>query len=484
MKKNTITLTIITKLSFVALLFLPNMSYSQTFTQDLFSILPGTTNNTIDVADVDGDGDEDLFLTGKLNASPHLADVFVNTAGVFTAASGPFVGIRSGGAAFGDLDGDGDLDLVVVGRDDASIHDGTIESTVIYINDGSGTYTIGGTHSIVPVRSSSDVAVADVNGDGSLDIIVTGWDGSDRVIELHTNNGSGTFTKVTTGVPFIAVNEGALRFADVDGDTDMDLLIVGKDASGADIAELFINDGSGSFTKDTTASALFRGGRSGADAEFADVDGDNDMDLLIAGWNESDGEKFVELYINDGSGVFALDTGSSFTPLSFGSVDFGDMDNDGDMDLLLTGSGATATTEIYKNNGSGVFTLLSTTITGVRSGDGKFIDFDGDGDLDVVITGWDESDRIMELWINEGALGVEDLVLSGIKLYPNPSNDVLNINSKSGELFNLQMFDILGKKLKEVDNSNKIDISELTVGTYFLKISFENYSTIKKIIKN
>ena len=407
MKKNTITKRVFIIVGLVICLFSSNKAYSQTFTKNTGSTLPGSTNNTINVGDVDGDGDDDLFLTGQDSATPYIADVFTNSGGVFSATSGPFVGIRLGGAAFGDLDGDGDLDLVVVGHDNAKTHNSSNESTLIYINNGSGSYAIGGTHSIVPVRSNADVAIADVNGDGTLDVIVTGWDGitaGTRVIELQTNNGSGTFTKVTTGVPFTAVNEGALRFADVDSDNDMDLLIVGKENGGTEISELFINNGSGSFTKDATASTLFKGAKA-ADAEFADVNGDGSVDLLIAGFNTDDG-KFVELYTNNGSGVFTLDAASTFSPVSSCSVDFGDMDGDGDMDLLLTGSGTgspAATTEIYKNNGSGAFTLLTTTITDVRSSDGKFIDSDGDGDLDVVISGWDESGRTMELWLSDAA---------------------------------------------------------------------------------
>lgn len=466
-------------LGLLTIMLFTSMSFSQNFTQDFFSILSGSTNNTVDFADVDGDGDNDLFTTGQ--DGPHLADLLINDgSGVFTSLANSITPLRFSSVAFGDLDGDTDLDLVVLGQDDIAA---TKETTQIYLNDGSGTYTIGGTHSMTQLRSGA-VALADVDGDTDLDIMVSGWDGGSRTIELHTNNGTGTFTKVV-GTTFTGITNGDLKFADIDGDTDMDLLLTGDIGGSDEVTELYLNDGSGSFTITTDSFTDVKKG----DADFADVDNDGDMDVLISGFNDGDTiGALTEIYFNDGSGIFTRDLTATFTQLSSSSIDFGDIDNDGDIDVLLTGKddlgSGVAETQIYKNDGSGTFTLLATTITGIRSGDAKLGDSDGDGDLDVVISGWDESGRTMELWLNDTDLGIEDALLSEISLYPNPSSDVLKINSTSGQLFNLQLFDILGKKLEEVNNSNEIDISNLSKGTYFLKINLEDASVVKKVIKN
>ena len=477
MKK--ITKTNFISLCFTALFCLSINSYSQTFTQDFFSILPGSTNNTIDFADVDGDGDLDLFTTGQ--DGPHLGELLINDAGVFTSLANSIAAVRFSGVAFGDLDGDNDLDIVVLGQDDVAA---AKESTMIYLNNGSGTYTASGTHSMTQLRSGA-VDLADVDGDTDLDILITGWDGGGRTIELHTNNGTGTFTKIA-GTTFTGITNGDLKFADVDGDTDMDLLLTGDIGGSDEVTELYLNNGSGTFTITTDTFTDVKKG----DLELADLDGDGDIDVMLSGINDGSSIGAVtEIYFNNGSGVFTRDLTATFTQLSASSIDFGDVDKDGDIDVLLTGkddSGSgVAETQIYKNDGSGKFTLLSTSITGVRSGDGKFGDSDKDGDLDVIITGWDESGRTMELWINDSPLSLKDNALSvDIKLYPNPSNDVISVNSKTGQLFNLQLFNILGKEIKKVKKSNKINISSLAKGTYLLKINSNDASVVKKIIKN
>jgi hypothetical protein len=456
------------------------MSFSQSFTQDFFSVFSGSTNNTIDFADVDSDGDNDLFTTGQ--DGPHLADLLINNAGVFTSVANSIAPVRFSGVAFGDLDGDTDLDLVVLGQDDVAA---SKESTIIYINNGSGTYTAGGTHSMTQLRSGA-VALADVDGDSDLDILITGWDGGGRTIELHTNNGSATFTKVV-GTTFTGVTNATLRFADVDGDSDMDLFLFGDIGGSDEVSELYLNNGSGTFT---IAADTFTDVKKG-DADVADVDGDGDVDVVITGFNDGDSiGALTELYLNDGSGTFTRDlvATAAFTQLSSSSVDFGDVDNDGDMDILFSGKddngSGVAETLIYKNNGSGVFSLLSTAITGVRSGDAKLGDSDGDGDLDVIISGWDENGRTMELWLNDTtSLGVDDAILSRVSLYPNPSNDVLYISSKESKIFDIQMFNILGKQVKQVRNTNEVNLSGLSEGTYFLKINSEGASVVKKIIK-
>jgi hypothetical protein len=130
--------------------------------------------------------------------------------------------------------------------------------------------------------------------------------------------------------PFEDISRSTADFVDVDGDNDLDLLLTGVSFTGR-IAKLYINDGAANFTEQEGTPFA---GVSQADVAFADIDGDNDQDVLIVGWlGTSDTAYSAELYKNDGAGNFSLVEGTSFTPVVGGS----DIDQDGDQDVLIVG---------------------------------------------------------------------------------------------------------------------------------------------------
>ncbi|NND07026.1 MAG: VCBS repeat-containing protein [Saprospiraceae bacterium] len=145
------------------------------------------------------------------------------------------------------------------------------------------------------------IAFADVDGDNDNDVLITGLTKISRISKLYTNDGSGTFTEMS-GTPFDGVAFSSIAFADVDGDNDNDLLITGQIGS-AGIAKLFTNDGDGTFVEMTDTpfdGVLF------SYIAFADVDGDNDNDLLITGLKRTNTSEtqISKLYTNDGGGEF------------------------------------------------------------------------------------------------------------------------------------------------------------------------------------
>ncbi|MCD4730327.1 MAG: VCBS repeat-containing protein [Bacteroidales bacterium] len=109
---------------------------------------------------------------------------------------------------------------------------------------------------------------------------------------------------------------------------------------------------------------------------FADIDNDNDQDVLIAGLN-SFGQDIAKLYTNDGSGFFTEVTGTPFDVAFVGSVTFADIDNDNDQDVLITG----LPTTLYTNDGNGFFTEVTGSPFYLGS-DGAFADIDNDNDQD------------------------------------------------------------------------------------------------------
>ncbi|PQJ80732.1 FG-GAP-like repeat-containing protein [Polaribacter porphyrae] len=311
----------------------------------------------------------------------------------FIEVTTPFDDVDDSSVAFADIDGDGDKDVLITGKNNSFS-----EITRLYTNDGNGNFALVNGTPFDNVTSSS-VAFADIDGDNDQDVLISGNNGSTQISKLYKNDGTGNFTLVT-GTPFDGVLLGSIAFADVDGDNDQDVLITGHDSSSSKISKLYTNNGSGTFT---LVSGTPFDGASDSSVAFADIDGDNDQDVLITGNNGSSFES--KLYTNNGSGTFTLVSGTPFVNIRKGSVAFTDIDGDNDQDLLITGqsNGFGRNTELYKNNGSGSFTLVTgVPFDRVDNSSVAFADVDGDNDQDVLITGLVGSSAISKLYINDG----------------------------------------------------------------------------------
>jgi hypothetical protein len=295
----------------------------------------------------------------------------------------PFLqGTDTGDMEFADLDGDGDMDLISTGSGQFS--DGTIHSalTTLYFNDGSGNFAAVNNHGIENIRVSK-IALADIDSDDDLDLMISGsTNGGTPLTKLYTNDGNGNFTEVVSTL-FDSLGRGYFNFGDIDGDTDQDIVF----SAGENFTNVvaFINDGSGDFSLSSNIGVTNIGGV----LELFDADGDNDLDILIMGLNQS-GEDVTRLYRNDGSGDFSNVTNAGFNPFSLGDIAVGDTDGDGDRDVLMAGiRGSNVETEFYTGNGDGTFTLVEDVPFMALGFDGEtsFNDFDNDGDLDLFLIG-------------------------------------------------------------------------------------------------
>ncbi len=329
---------------------------------------------SIAFADVDGDGDQDVLITGDSD-SGSVSELYSNDGfGTYSLVTGtPFPGVEYSSIAFADVDGDADQDVFITGDSDS----GPISE--LYLNDGSGTYTLVDDAPFIGVYASS-IAFSDVDGDGDQDVLITGVDAfAISISRLYLNNGFGIYSLVGD-TPFTGVYHSSIAFADVDGDDDQDVLI-----TGLGISELYLNDGSGIYivVSDTPFPSVFM-----TSIAFADVDGDGDQDVLITGGYSS--SSVSRLYLNDGSGTYILVPDSPFDSIKQGSIAFADVDGDGDQDVLITGSSFNDgfISKLYSNDGCGAFELVEDMpFTGVVNSSIAFADIDGDGDQDVLITG-------------------------------------------------------------------------------------------------
>lgn len=218
----------------------------------------------------------------------------------------------------GDLDGDGDLDVLFAHFN---------QPDTVWVNDGNGNFTPHPTMPALGVGSSFDVALGDLDNDGDLDALVTKVSLPDVV---WLNDGAGNFSyRSTLG----SGSSYGLDLGDVDGDGDLDAII----ARGSDQPEtVWVNDGTGLFKPHATTPGF--GAGNSQDVELGDLDGDGDLDVVVA---NSDGQAQT-VWLNDGAGTFTAqpdvpDFGGGYSA----SLALGDLDGDGDLDTVIGDSTST-----------------------------------------------------------------------------------------------------------------------------------------------
>ena len=448
-------------------------------------------------------------------------------------------GSDTGDMEFADLDGDGDQDLILTGS--GNMTDGTTHSalTTLYFNDGTGNFTAVADHGIENIRVSK-IALADIDNDSDLDLLISGsTHGGTPLTKLYHNDGDGNFTEFA-GTPFESLESGYFNFGDLDNDGDQDIIFSGGH-SGIDDIVKYINDGVGNFS---LVSSIGVSNISGV-LDLSDFDNDNDLDILVSGQDASE-NTLTRLYTNDGTGNFTLVADAGFNNLKFGDIAAGDTDGDGDLDVIISGSSDSGfETEFYTNNGDGTFTWLEEAPFLGLAADGEvsFNDFDNDGDLDVFVIGSadgglpnifthiyeniepnnfvlsDEfiggylsthavadidNDNLLDLIIGgtttgtpvrgsfmfknvSKVLSTDEFTTNDITLYPNPTNGSLQINVTTLPNASLDIYDLTGRLMISKPLVNGINSLVFTVpdGMYLAVISNNtNRLTQKLIVKN
>ncbi len=404
-------------LLFIFLVF-TQIIYPQSFTEvPPFPSLEGMTESAVAFADVDGDNDQDVIIIGEKpnslqpNALEPFSKQYVNDGmGNYTEKTNTlFADVSRGSIAFADVDGDNDQDVIITGENKSFEF-----ITKLYTNDGTGDFTelMGTTFS--GVRYSS-IALADVDGDNDPDVLITGEKNNsfDQISKLYINDGLGNFTELT-GTTFDGVSLGSVAFADVDGDNDQDVLITGQHFNAARrISKIYTNDGLGNFTELTGTPF---DGVAYSSVAFEDVDGDNDQDVLITGLNILN-SRIAKLYTNDGLGNFTELTNNTFAGVADSSIAFFDVNNDNDQDVIIVGMNNEneVIAKLYTNDGLGNFVeMMNTSFTGVKNGSITVTDVDGDNDLDVIITGQNiTQEPIADLFTNDGFGNFTELQMIG-----------------------------------------------------------------------
>ena len=437
----------------------------------------------VDLGDIENDGDLDLVLTGNGSMTGVSTTIYTNDGnGIFTESTGNnLVGVMGGKAMFEDVDNDGFLDLLTTGNTSSPV-----PSANLYMNDGSGNFTLV-MNTPFEVTNSGDFDFGDLDGDGDRDLIMTGKNDSGKYSAMYLNNGAGVFSEVA-GISFENFGGDALGLIDVENDNDLDVVIAGVDNNDVVSTRLYVNDGDGNFT--LVANTPFEGCSFGV-IGIADSDNDGDMDILVNGASPNANTNAVtNLYENDGDGNFSLVTGTPFPGTNSGDADFADFDADGDVDVLVTGVGDVVYANIYENLGNNNFaqtdSLVATYLTTSAIGD-----IDGDDDLDVVTVGTSFAAPVRQakVYINETLVSEVNIELDaiGITVLPNPTQSTFEIQGLTGN-YNIQILDVTGAVFQSLDTNSgsvQIDITTLPAGLYFVQVvnRFNDLVVVRRILK-
>lgn len=404
-KLNKLTLMKTIKLLIISILLglgSLNMANAQMFT-DINAGLTGTYLGGVNWVDVDNDNDLDCFVSGWAAGSPGLfSGIYRNNGNsTFTMLSGTGIGtVGAAASAWGDYDGDGWIDLALCGNTQVG---GNIYLTKIYKNNGN--YTFTNTVTLPDSITVGCIKWADIDNDGDLDLSVLGQiSGSNAKTKIYKNDGNNIFTPITNSLPDLT--NGHIAWGDYDKDMDMDLLLCGRAGSFNYISQLFKNDGNGNFTN----SSINIEGLRYSSAAWADYNQDGLLDFIVTGSNNNDILKSL-IYRNTGNpnpdSTF-ININANLTSINQGNARWGDFDNDGDVDLIISGNDTITSahfiTKVYENNNNNFIAFTPQNITNVRRSFIDIGDFNNDFKTDILINGYVGSQNyISKIYYNNTA---------------------------------------------------------------------------------
>jgi hypothetical protein len=340
------------------------------------------------LADVDGDGSLDALVAWDRKGDDRMIDaacrVLQNDGkGVFTDQTSRWMPVEASltqSLAAGDIDGDGRVDLVL------GFGGGSGKANRLYRNTPDDRFRdITANNLPTDTGITARILAADFDGDGDLDLLfgnTTDAFGREGQNNFYLNAGDGRFGDATTAsLPPGRDATSAMVCCDFDGDGDLDVVL--GNSNGPDIA--LRNDGKGRFG-DATTDVLPYDNQDTRSLAFGDVDGDGDLDLIV-GHATSRGRGQDRLLLNDGSGRFSDATALRLPPDEEDTSALALIDVDGDGDLDLIGGYFGSQDRLYRNDGAGRFT--DTTVNDMPANERTTMalaygDLDGDGDIDLL----------------------------------------------------------------------------------------------------
>ena len=375
----------------------------------------------------------------------------------------------------GDMDGDGNIDIVTGGS----------MGIVTFYGNGDGTFADADVYYFA--KSVLDVAVADFDNDGLLDIAT-----SHAVLDsvgIHINNGDSTYTS-----HFLQVGHGSISLAvgHLDADNYLDMLVGCNQGTVWNLQ----NDQSGSFIPTEVHIGILDDPASVAIIDF-DGDGIGDFGVTHAV------NDFLFTYVNNGDGTYSSLWGYYITDNPI-NLTFADVNGD-DLDDALICIGTTYDIEFYLNQGDSTFAYDSSYTVGGKPEDIVFTDFDGDGYKDLAVASYNTDRAAILMSRLSLILSVDDIDNGGIlptdfaleQNYPNPFNPETHIRFSlpRASQVRVEVFNTLGQSVmvladeyltagvKEITwNGVNASGQKVASGVYLYRITTDQFTDSKTMV--
>lgn len=333
--------------------------------------LPGYYESSMALGDYNGDGKWDLFVMGAL--TPTTADItyYTNNGNSFQSVQDFGIDMRLGNMNFIDYDNDGDLDIFLSGNN----KDKTKCWTLLYNNVG-GIFSNAG--QVFNNLSQSSATIADYDFDGDLDLFFSGYNGTVPKSQFYRKVGN-IYSLDQTMSGGLGLKYSSTQFCIVNGSL---MLISTGDTGISRHSQLF------KINYPTIINFQNLTGLSKGSVNCFDMDNDNDQDILLTGTSDSAKTGATSIVYNKNSSAYKQNI-TNLGGLWQSSSAFGDINNDGIPDIVTSGftSGNVASTNIYIHNASGYYSLPYIVLNLAYNPVVILYDYDNDGDLDLLMTG-------------------------------------------------------------------------------------------------
>ncbi len=371
--------------------------------------------------DVDNDGDLDLVLTGCLSDGGNrcengaITKYYTNNGTSFIedlAWQQNLTGIGWSSTSLGDIDNDGDLDLALSGCTNASDNGATCNENIIskiYINNGTTLTENLQWQNNLTGTFDGHIAFGDVNNDGKLDLLQIGRTIGSKIAKVYINNGTTLTENLQWQNNLTGLDDSSLSFADIDNDGDLDLVLTGEDNSSVKKTKIYINNGTSLVESSQWQSQLLQ--LSESSSIFGDINNDGDLDYIIMGCCD-----YLYIYENNGTSLIGKQKDvvrgdDTLIGIFAGSLAFGDYDNDGYIDFAGIGR-ENDRNRIYWNNITRENNFSVDNIAGkdlqsddLYLGSIAWADLDNDNDLDIIATGLNISYGLLSrIYINNNTI--------------------------------------------------------------------------------
>lgn len=331
----------------------------------------GENANFLDIGDINGDGYLDVVNTNTADNTMSVLlnnkDGTFNTQNIYAQAIYP-VGQAPLGIALGDIDNDGDLDIVEANNDDNNFW--------LFLNDGNGNFSVSPNSPYYVGDAPRDLALGDFNQDGYLDVVVS--NSADDNVSVFFNDGNGSFQYQTTYD--VGDFPDGLALGDVNDDGYLDIAIANVFSNNASV---LINNDDGSFAMQVIYAAV----EAPYSIALGDLDNDGDLDMAINNSAENTENEYnsVSILLNNGQGIFGGLITYGIGKYSY-SLALGDIDNDGDLDITRSNcrfNSCNPYVSVILNNGDATFTNQIDYVPGNFPDYIVLGDVNNDGYLDI-----------------------------------------------------------------------------------------------------